>query len=72
MDCIEENSLSEMPNEKIIEKITLHATLNNNNNVSASGSGKGGSGKKEDEKITSAVLKVLEGYKFELVPQPAK
>lgn len=71
MECIQDDTLSEIPDEKIIEKITLHATFNNNNN-NPGGSGKSGSGKKEDEKITSAVLKVLEGYKFELVPQPAK
>lgn len=49
-------------------------TLVVNNNISMKNNNKGGksTSKKEDETITSAVQKVLEGYDWNLVPATTK
>lgn len=45
---------------------------NNKNIVLSQASGVGGVVRKEDEKITTAVMKVLQGYQWSLVPTTTK
>jgi Sox developmental protein N terminal len=59
--------------EKIKETLFVTAaSLNNNNNNSNLNKNKPNGARKEDEKITTAVMKVLEGYDWTLVPATTK
>lgn len=53
--------------------ISLIGSNNNNNTLNVNGNkNSAGTGKKEDEKITTAVMKVLQGYQWSLVPTTTK
>jgi Sox developmental protein N terminal len=58
--------------EKIKETLFVTAASLNNNNNSNLNKNKPNGGRKEDEKITTAVMKVLEGYDWTLVPATTK
>lgn len=70
---MDENSIIDL-NGKTVELIVSESTTVSL--ISGSSGGNSGnvnvSGKKEDEKITSAVMKVLQGYQWSLVPAATK
>lgn len=60
---------TKQPNEKPVETLVINnnVSLKNNNKV-----GKINPPRVQDEKITTAVMKVLEGYDWTLVPAATK
>lgn len=78
---MEENSIINLDNKAVTDVlleenngatgVINNNNNNNNNNIKLNGNVIG-TGKKEDEKITTAVMKVLQGYQWSLVPTTTK
>jgi hypothetical protein len=64
--------ISTYKEEKIKETLFVTTSSLNNNNNNNLNKNKPNGTRKEDEKITSAVMKVLEGYDWTLVPATTK
>lgn len=68
---MEEESIINL-NSKTVELIVNESVPVGSSIIKNSATTTNGTGKKEDEKITTAVMKVLQGYQWSLVPAQTK